>query len=275
MALQHREETYEEALRLRREGYTLRQISEHLKVPLGTIHSWIYYDVKPWAVTPSYEPSPELAYVVGALSSDGSLFSKGRYHRISLYSKDLDFIREFERCIRLLTGRKAPLPIYRRKDGSFVTWCSSKRFIKWWIEEEEERLRAVEKYPASFLRGFADGEGSVSKRLYRISISNTNYDLVELCRKALDSLGIRYHVHYRKQKNPRWKPLWTIYTADIPSLIKWYCFVGFTIKRKREALERLVKKALNAIYDARFGFGRKYLLMGVPSPYVWSRGLVR
>jgi hypothetical protein len=113
---------------------------------------------------------------------------------------------------------------------------------------------------ANWLRGFADGEGYVTKSRTQtgqpsarcITISNTDEALVKYACRCLDNLGITYRVVVRKMVNK--KPISIIIISHQQNLIKWKELVGFTTPRKQERLELLISEYThpNKCWDKEF-----------------------
>src|SRR3990167_5018320 len=100
---------------------------------------------------------------------------------------------------------------------------------------------------AMWLRGFADGEGSVSKPQAEglrssertIFLCNTEEILIEKACKILGKLDIPYYVRKKKMVNK--KPIWLIYISHQENLVKWRDKIGFTSLKKKERLDNLIK----------------------------------
>ncbi len=108
---------------------------------------------------------------------------------------------------------------------------------------------------ASYIRGFADGEGSVSMskkhnaRLIRIC--NTEIALMREISEELTRLGIKHG--FRDKKVPKaYKPQVVITVSDYNSIVMWKNKIGFSIKTKADRLDRLI-----AGYSDAFVRGKK------------------
>ena len=112
----------------------------------------------------SPEWSPELAYAVGLITTDGNLSSDGRH--MTMVSKDRDLLETFRSCLNL-ENRIAPhvgfYGIYNR-----VAW-GDRLFYDWLLSiglmpAKSLRLGALEvpdEYFADFVRGCLDGDGTI------------------------------------------------------------------------------------------------------------------
>lgn len=119
--------------------------------------------------------TPEKAYVVGLFLADGCF--NGTRIVIKLQRQDAELLREIKRII----GK--PIPPVKVTGNVAVASFGSKALVaglKTHVgEKKTERLRAVKLDPTlfgPFLRGFFDGDGSVSKRAAR-----KNQIRVEIC----------------------------------------------------------------------------------------------
>lgn len=110
--------------------------------------------------------SPNLAYVVGLITTDGCL-SKDKRH-IDFTSKDIKLIKTFQNCLGLQN-----IKIGYKKSGS-KRWCPRIQFgdvnFYRWLEEigltprkskTIGALKIPDKFFFDFLRGCFDGDGSI------------------------------------------------------------------------------------------------------------------
>ena len=110
--------------------------------------------------------TPELAYAVGLIATDGNLATRKR--RVSLVSKDLDQIQTFLRC----TNVEASIGRHRSGSGrlSYRVQCGRRSFYDWLIRigltpAKSSTLGALDipdEYFRDFLRGCVDGDGSIT-----------------------------------------------------------------------------------------------------------------
>ncbi len=206
------------------------------------------------------KPSPELSYVIGVVAGDGTACKNSRksgQYVISVKAKDVEFVEEFARCLGKVLGRDPPRPM-PRKDGSFMVRVYSRALydmlrkpidverIKPFVEHSEECIR-------SFLRGFFDSEGSVSRGGEILQCANTDIRLIEYVQRLLHGLGVETTAYVRKEKGT---PLYNrdmgrtyVRKGDVyilyvraRSRLKFYQLIGFTIRRKQQRLEERLKK---------------------------------
>jgi hypothetical protein len=112
--------------------------------------------------------TPELAYVVGLLTTDGNLSKDGRH--IAIKSSDLQLLQTFKKCLNLPNritktkkegwGRKS---YYRIQFGKV-------QFYRWLLKiglfpNKTYTIGALQipnKYFSDFLRGHLDGDGNIT-----------------------------------------------------------------------------------------------------------------
>lgn len=111
--------------------------------------------------------SPELAYIVGLISTDGNLSKDGRH--ISFTSKDLQLAKLFKKCLKLkvLIGKKSRSTEKEKK--YFQVQFGNVLFYRWLVRigltpnksKTLGKLKIPRKYFFDFLRGCFDGDGSM------------------------------------------------------------------------------------------------------------------
>jgi hypothetical protein len=145
--------------------------------------------------------SPEIAYVVGLITTDGSLSKDGRH--IDFTSKDIQLLKTFKRCLGIKNK------ITKKLSGAGKL-CSRIQFgnvifYKWLMKiglmsHKTGRLTTLEipnQYFFDFLRGHLDGDGSIkrymdsvypnSERLY-IYFNSTSPKHLKWLRRRIKSL---------------------------------------------------------------------------------------
>jgi intein-encoded DNA endonuclease-like protein len=95
-----------------------------------------------------------------------------------------------------------------------------------------------------FIRGFFDSEGTVSAKKYTIRAYNTDFNIIKFVEKLLLKIGITPSDKYypRIPKTCGGKGLRPVYSICIYNKKNFRIFkklVGFSIKRKRDALDRI------------------------------------
>jgi len=109
--------------------------------------------------------SPDVAYVVGLLATDGNLGRKRT--AISIVSKDMDLLETVKRCLGVPNGIKPHRGGYSDRCHR-LTW-RDRAFYDWlrWIGLTPAKsltlgaLAVPDEYFADFFRGCIDGDGSI------------------------------------------------------------------------------------------------------------------
>lgn len=278
---EERVKIYREALRLHAEGYGCRKIAKRLKIGLSTVKDWVAGRCSPYGPEPpaglpaprptkhrpritELVPSPELAYVIGAVLGDGTATHDGNYGKvIALKAKDEEFVREFARCLTKVLGRENPVKVrFWKTCGLFVARARSAALYRLLRKPADiDKLRSYIEHcddcVAAFLRGFFDSEGTISGH-GEISIVNTDLGMIRYVRRLLGRLGIE--VRGPRLQKPKGTPMY--FPGRREAYKKRDCFVmrirkhcnptyyqrvGFTITRKRRRLEKYLEKRLDHV----------------------------
>jgi hypothetical protein len=111
--------------------------------------------------------SPSIAYVVGLITTDGSLSSDKRH--IIFTSSDLQSIKTFKKCLNL--KNKITLNPFGRcaKNQSYKVQFSDINFYNWLLKiglmsgktHKIGIIKIPDKYFSDFIRGHIDGDGSI------------------------------------------------------------------------------------------------------------------
>jgi intein-encoded DNA endonuclease-like protein len=224
------------------------------KLSKGSISQWVRGIHLPWGNLNrfSLKPCPELAYVIGAILSDGSLHHHGYANEMMLSVKDADFAKEFGRSLTKILSKTKPYRIHwSDKRGRWTVQGSSVLLYKFLNRDWQELTNWVEHCEnciSAFLRAFFDGEGSVGYR--QLSIYNTDLQLLFYVKRLLDSLGIATQEPRVNTpantilKDPHTGKVYRTrkdcYQVSMRSsyLVMFRKRVGFTISRKQKLLER-------------------------------------
>jgi intein-encoded DNA endonuclease-like protein len=257
-------------IELRQEGRSYNEIIEVIEQEFGIVLSkshvsyWTrgIHDPHKGRRIPSLEllqPSEDLAYVIGVLCGDGSVWEKSRvrkgYRRVVIYleSKDREFVEEF--AIRIGRVLNRPPPRVRVKStGYYYVEVESRTLYELMkrpidIEKIRRFVEHCERCMAMFLRGFFDSEGCVSEDGC-ITVANSNYELMLYVQELLKRFGIetRGPRPTTKQGTPFYNPLrgkvyehkkdvYVLYVRKCNNY-EFYKYIGFTIRRKHERLEK-------------------------------------
>jgi intein-encoded DNA endonuclease-like protein len=181
------------------------------------------------------ETKVEKAYIIGVLCGDACINNKVVRFEIR---KDEDFIKNFSDCFEKVYGLKYYYYHYKKRN-SYVLYISSqiicsdllgygnfKTFT--WRTPKEILESKDELIISSFLRGFCDSEGSVSK--YCITVSSANRLGLKDVRLLLIKSGINNKVRKTKEG---------YYVITITGRERLKIFkekIGFSIKRKMDKI---------------------------------------
>ena len=191
------------------------------------------------------QPSPELSYVVGAFIGDGwkakiKNRKSGNDYRISLASIDKEFVEKFANCMFRVVKRKRKIYCRKRarkKDLFEVTFSSKELFFFLSKNIEKPEIKEVIfQYPKEFLQGIFDAEGSVTMirgKSPRITLSNTDLKLLQICQDLLNKLGISSRI---EKENKKGKISWRIVISRKKDIVEFQKKIGFSIIRKMKKL---------------------------------------
>lgn len=203
---------------------------------------------------PNLNPSEELAYILGVRYGDGCL-----HEGIELYAKDKEFVDYFSACASRVLGRKNLLSVYIHKDRGMYRVHACSRLLQRWLESPlEMHKEIIERFSASFLRGFYDSEGCIccykgreSKPKIYIDVCNTDLSVLVyienlLARHFLICTGKKW-IYKAKPAvvggSMRYfrKDVYHIRIMAKKSVQRFCNKIGFSIKRKQEKLEKAIQ----------------------------------
>lgn len=209
---------------------------------------------------PRLTPSPSLSYLIGVVFGDGSVNMMRRKtgrtnYNIDLFVKDRDFAEAFNEALyQVLGGRYA---INQWQDGRYQVRGQSKILYLMLKDRNLDSLNQfIEPFPADFIRGFADSEGTIGVynnngyKAARIQLYNTDHDAIRFIEWLLQSLNIRTHFSERSAGKTSIKrdgslitsrkPIYQIAIHDKASIKIFAGKVGFSIGRKQNRLMEAV-----------------------------------
>jgi len=200
--------------------------------------------------------SRDKAYILGVLIGDGSLF----HRELSLTTIDLDFAQSFRNCVSRCYGVKARIftetreryrqgYAYRVRIKRLKVAEDLRRYFPdggcetftWSIPPDVQTASNTIK--GAFLGGYFDSEGSPSRS--QLTASSVNLPGLRQIMTLLGGLGIKstaYH-HDDKRRASGTGRLFILDISRTTDLRGFKKLVGFTIKRKRDALRRLCSRA--------------------------------
>lgn len=223
-------------------------------LPLGRVHSF------------DQRATPELAYIIGAMSGDASLNARlgNHQYRIRLKAKDKQFVEEFDRRVSTVLSSRVH-KLWKTKDSEFYVEIGSYllySFLRRSLQELKPFIEHCESCTSAFIRGFFDSAGCVDKVWGRISGSNSDLSLLGYTQLLPGKfLGIKARGPYlvtrrgsiltrRGKSYVRKADCYSIYVACSDAMEFWYK-IGLAIERKRLRLEH----AMGLGEDASVGAG--------------------
>jgi intein-encoded DNA endonuclease-like protein len=265
LPLEMRMKMYEDVIELRRQGLSHSQIQKRVyeeygrQVSLSLISYWVNGKHHPLGNVNKFDgkSSPELAYVIGVILSDGYKCFDEKNYFLRLAVIDKEYAEEFGRCLARVLGKKEPYkPYWNEKLKQWIVIGYSVQLYKFLDKPLEELKIYIEHCKdciSAFLRALFDGEGSMPKHKRALRLYNTNKELLIYTQYLLKRyfnidttgpyLATRKGTIVHLPNNMISKANGDCYYIYIPvkSLLDFYKHIGFTIKRKQQ---RLIKATL-------------------------------
>jgi intein-encoded DNA endonuclease-like protein len=266
---------YNDVIALRQQGRSYGEIRRTIKQKYGIVLSkshvsyWTrgIHDPHNGRRIPSLEmlePSEDLAYVIGVLCGDGSVWEKSRMYKgyrqamCHLKVRDREFVEEFAIRIGRVLNRPPP-KVKVKLTGYYYVEVESRTLYELMrrpigIEKIRRFVEHCERCIAMFLRGFFDSEGSLTNNHGYILAYNSNYELLLYVQELLKRFGIETRGPYllAKQGTPFYDPKsgkvyrrkkdYYVLRVRMPCNARFYRFVNFTILRKRARLENYLRR---------------------------------
>lgn len=152
--------------------------------------------------------SPNMAYILGILASDGTVRKNTNEIKLTLSSVDKDFLVKLQREVG---GR--PIKIYETQKGfSNATWSFSSRHIKDVLGQYnivpcktntfKFPLKLEKQYWRDFIRGYFDGDGCISTagpNAIRFQIGSKTRDVLEQIIEFFSEFNIDKPSIYKRQ----------------------------------------------------------------------------
>lgn len=213
-----------------------------------------------------FSPSSQLAYLIGAVLGDGSVFHYGKNYWVTVSATDYGFIYTVQQCFLTIINK---LPKISRVDQKRISLHCKKHIFRIQVANKslfallskplKELKPFIEAYRADFLRGFFDAEGSAwfvdrkikTKTVVKngvthyvnrhsreavIKYCNTNKELLEYVRQLLLSLLVfpapkMFVTKGNLCEDP--KPCYNLHIYRKESVKRFMRLVGASIARKR------------------------------------------
>lgn len=207
-----------------------------------------------------FSEKPELSYVIGVVLGDASVSKTAETYFIQLQSKDRDFSEVFSKSLsKVLDKRKSPYAVNQNSRGLYGVGVGQIPFGRFLYSSTLDEFKGIiEKYPAEFIRGLADSEGSIFRthkerryHSYTVKISNTNLALLKYVKELLMkhfsintnlSLNNRkgsFHT-YRNHLFLTRKDCYTLKFGRKSYILAFAKNIGFSIKRKSALLNKAI-----------------------------------
>ncbi len=215
----------------------------------------------------NYRWTPELAYAVGLIATDGNL-SKDKRH-ILFTTTDLQLAKIFKKCLGLKNKIMVTPPSGFGKKLAYRINFGNVKFYRWLIKiglavnktHLIKRMGIPERYFADFLRGHIDGDGSIFTyndrymvyknkrysydRLYTNFISTSPNHIKWLRSKIKKILNMQGALSFYLKRNRKF-PIWQLRFAKYDSLklLSWIYYKPKLpcLNRKRIIADRFLKK---------------------------------
>jgi intein-encoded DNA endonuclease-like protein len=264
LPLEMRMKMYEDVIELRKQGLKHEEIQRRIykkygmRLPQPTISVWINGKHNPYEKINKFneKPSPELAYIIGVIFSDGYKYLNNGAYLIWLAVNDEEYAREFGRCLARVLEKKGHYePFYNEKQKQWIVAVNSVLLFKF-LEKPFEELKFYIEYSeetvASFLRAMFDGDGCIHTKIKEgrkqriLVLTNTNEKLLVyiqyLLKKYFSIEATGPHLSARKNSirhfpngkiSKTTKDYYYIYIRA-KTLLNFYNHIGFTIKQKQQ-----------------------------------------
>lgn len=271
LPLEERMKLYEKTIFFKKNfGWSNKEIAKELGISPSTVAKWILRTRIPQRSfnIPSLIPSPELSYLIGAIKfSDGSCYKyfkkrkdrKGYFEYIAeLAVVDKDFAQKVADSLPKILGK-----VYKVKSvqGKFRVRVYNKLLYEFLKSGNKRMVEVIEKFPESFIRGVADGDGTPHVSIYYpkkefdinvvVSLTTDYIFLKYLQNLLLKDFGINSEIYVAWRKGEKHKLRgeivrtkttgYGLWIQNFQDVAKFYEFINFTIARKA----MILKDAIN------------------------------
>lgn len=197
-------------------------------------------------------PSEELSFFLGAWIGDGWGDVNDGGKRMLLKVRSYDFAKEFAECAAKILGKTDSYWVRRVVDkrGCWYLVKVTSFMLYEFVNQPVEILHnVVEHCPRGFLRGFFTAEGNPSVSISQrngprldigISVSNSDYKLLEFCSSLLLALGFKPgRIRLTMLEGTRTnlgvatKPGWQIALSKLEDIRKFATVIGFADSKKQ------------------------------------------
>ena len=245
----------------------IKQIKKEFSVKLNksNLSYWFNHEVKLIGGINQFEakPSSELAYVIGVLFGDGSIFfhKKKSDYAVRVDAIDKDFVEHFSKCVSKVLNKDKNYAVvsFKQKAMTSVMYSTKARskklyyFIKELKEDFEKVKPFAHAFPKEFIQGVADSEGCpvVFARTnfgVRVIVAvSVNKELLEFILILLNKFNIKSNLFLSKKAGmsdsiingriiTRTKNLYGLQISNFLDIKKYSVEIPFNILRKRKKL---------------------------------------
>lgn len=177
---------------------------------------------------PNLSLSPTMAYILGVIRGDGHCHVGPRTSWIALEVADFCFVDSFICALRSIGLNPRLEWLTKRKptwQNHWRTVASSNLFGKWYVNLIwDDIFRTFPKdrsLLSMFFKGFYESEGCLETRnydkgyklrkpLYRLRLTNTDYDLLVRLRSLMLNCGFHSTIICKNRGKPNWKPCYAL-----------------------------------------------------------------
>ncbi|MEK6936968.1 MAG: LAGLIDADG family homing endonuclease [Nanoarchaeota archaeon] len=198
---------------------------------------------------PNLNMDEDLAYILGILKGDGTVFKERGSYRIVLDITSKEVAISFLNSLKniglnpRLIQRKPKKGNLKGQKIKYIVRSMSKIFGEWYKNISIKELENLNKKEMiSFIRGFYESEGClyIAKNKYKtisLIISNTNFDLINLCKNLCEKIGIYFNLngpYENKRQFKNSKQIYALRTAVNSQVHNFLDIINPCIKNLRE-----------------------------------------
>jgi len=195
--------------------------------------------------------SPSMGAVLGYLAGDGNVYydQSGGVYGIRFINSEEELLTDFEdACREAFDAEPVRPPSEQRDDGVETVRIHGREYADEVLDAgmnletyDGKRLpeavtRSSRSAKAAFVRALADSEGSVGER--NVRIHSASYELLLGTKHLLLEFGISSQIGRQERDDKR--DVYRLTITDADSLAAFERRIGFTLDRKRRALEGVV-----------------------------------
>lgn len=166
---------------------------------------------------PDLSPTSALSYIIGVILGDGCVYKHEATYKVVLRAKDKIFVESFRHALSEINLNPSPITLVWNEGWAlFDVAAYSKAFGVWFKGLTLKDIKEIaDKFPTSFIKGFYESEGSVSKcshidkrnmkryTKYCLEFSNSNLELLRLVKSLLAKLKLEMRINgpYRYRRS--------------------------------------------------------------------------